>query len=137
MKIIAIFQLVMISLGVAILSLHFWQTKHPMVAATPLYDHQWEFKTVTMYPKSMGDLDKIDTGGRTINIDAAIYDQLGQQGWQICGVYSEQETVWPIVTTPANASAAVPESMQPNIRPKSVTLIFQRPVNLPAANPPF
>ncbi len=73
----------------------------------------WEYKTVDCHPYKTTGVDIRDDESKTFDFDEREITDAGKDGWELCGVFPEIETVFPTET-------------HSNVRIETVTLFFKR-----------
>jgi hypothetical protein len=78
----------------------------------------WEYKTIEVPAHSAGDLST-----RKVNLDLPQLDALGAEGWEVAGLWLEQETVYPNF-----GKSEYVTGIQPNVRPSRLVVLLKRPL---------
>lgn len=88
---------------------------------SPQYSLQWEYKTFVVNSK----VETVDGGAVPSSIDVkdTELNALGQAGWELVGVWEEQDTVFQNLGNEKYVTG-----IQPNVRTKRVVFAFKRTV---------
>jgi hypothetical protein len=78
----------------------------------------WEYKTIEVPAHSAG-----DAATRKVNLDLPELDSLGKEGWEVAGLWLEQETVHPNF-----GKTEYVTGLQPNVRPSRLVVLLKRPL---------
>ena len=78
----------------------------------------WEYKTLEVPAHSAG-----DASPRKVNLDLPELQTLGAEGWEVAGLWLEQETVHPNFGKSEYVSG-----LQPNVRPSRLVVLLKRPL---------
>jgi hypothetical protein len=79
----------------------------------------WRYKTIAI-PAKYGS----DTSTREIGSDMPELISLGSQGWEVAGIWLEQETVYPNF-----GKSDYVTGIQPNMRPSRLVILLKQPYN--------
>lgn len=87
-----------------------------------LYQQQWEYKVVTIFPDQINDRTGDGAGNfSSIQPSEADLNQLGSEGWELVTSYLEMETAYPNF-----GSEEYVTGIQPNVRPQCVVFVYKR-----------
>jgi hypothetical protein len=78
----------------------------------------WEYKTIEVDAHSAG-----DSSTRKVNLDLPELQTLGAEGWEVSGLWLEQETVHPNF-----GKTEYVTGLQPNVRPSRLVVLLKRPL---------
>ena len=83
---------------------------------------KWEYETAEVLAQA-GSITSADFSYKTVPEISSKLNTMGSLGWELVGVFLEQETAHPNF----GANKEVVTGLRPNIRPQKLVLIFKRP----------